>query len=184
MKELLSKSFLFSGLASLAFHFFSAVPAALEFAGICNKTPSQMFADKLRNSHWRAWHRPQPGLSPWPPFPHLTLRSDSHLSCPLPTGGRLPAFSLPRMSQIMDLSELAKEVTLAWNQKPELIWSFIHSTTIFKHFGHLILRWERVWCVHGTERGPVWQGRSRTSEVSRKGLARGGPSSHGEEFGF
>lgn len=125
MKELLSKSyFLVSGLASLTLHSFllslllwNLLLHVIRLHHKCLWINQEIVTEDLGTGRNQG--------SSLPSFPHSScaqaLFSLSILLILLPPGGKLAAFHLPSMSQILYLSEPAKEGTLAWSQKPELI---------------------------------------------------------------
>ena len=135
MKELLSKRKLLSLLRTcfLSLLFFPAVTAALEFAVMCNKTPSQMFVENSRNIHWRSWHRPAmtPSLISLPtlPIPCSGSLSSSQLATlltRLAAGGANFLFSISQICHkpyVLRASEVRNSGLSI--KKPELMWSFI-----------------------------------------------------------
>lgn len=124
--------------------FFSAVTAALEFAVICNKTLSQIFVDTSRNSHCRSWHRQSLICLPTLILCSGSLLPIAHFSDLATHWGQNFCFQTPKYVTNLISQWVVKERTLTRNQKPELIWSFIHSKSIFKHF--LCVRyWSKFW---------------------------------------
>lgn len=128
MKEPLSKSYtLFSGLVSIAFHFFSAVIAALEFAIMCNKTPAQMFVGKVKKCSLGILAQAALETQRLISLPTLLFLRSGFLSPSqfsilltiLRTGGKLSVFSLPSMSHLLYIRKLVKEGTLTWNQEAQ-----------------------------------------------------------------
>ena len=136
IKELLSKNyFLCSGLASFAFHSFplslllwNVLFCVVRLHHKCLWINHEMVTGDLGTD------RGQDSLSNPPPHAPPVFRHSLLFNFHSPDStshwGKLSAFSLPRMSQILCGSKLVKEGTLAWNQKPKIIWSFIHLTNI------------------------------------------------------